>query len=89
MTYGVPPEDEVRYRVVEVFHVDEGGSVMTGDIREFKTRQGAYDFRNGQMRLGRSLAVQVGQLHWLADGEEAAPASAAPEGDTATRTPAG
>lgn len=70
MTYGVPEEDEVRYRVVEVLYVSEDGRVVTtGDIEEFKTPVGADACRNRWKRAGKSVTIQVGKLHWLANDE--------------------
>jgi len=67
-----PPCDrEVRYRVVEVLHIDsDSGEVTSADIQHYKTPDGAQECLARWIKGGKSAVMQKGDLRWLPGDED-------------------
>lgn len=79
---GVPGDRELRYRVVEVFYIGPGnGEVTSGDIRQYKTPEGAQAGLARWTKAGKSAVMQPGVLRWLPGDEDPRAALGMPGGD--------
>ena len=63
------PDDEFRYRAIEVLGVDEDGRIMPGEVREYKTVEGANACVTRWREAGRAGVQQAAKVHWLTQEE--------------------